>query len=336
MPELRQNIITREWVIIAKERAQRPHQFARPTRGAAPPPPHDPECPFCVGNERMTVRETYRISGEEGWQVRVVQNKFPALSPEGDRVRRIDGVHRSMSGVGYHEVVIEHPRHDKSPALYTHEEMTRVLLTYRHRYIELSRDQRIEAVIIFKNHGEGAGTSLVHPHSQIAAMPIVPTQIRNRMDEAIRYFDETGECIICATLRHELLDRQRIIETSDHFVAFIPYAALSPFHLWIFPRRHVSSFEAVLDHELRDLSRILTTVLAKLHVGLNNPDYNYSIRSIPSRDGQREYFHWYLTITPRLQRAAGFEIGSGMYINPSLPEESAQFLRDVHIPETHP
>ena len=332
MPELRQNIITREWVIIAKERAKRPHQFIRPDRGTLSLPRHDPHCPFCVGNEAMTIREVTRVTGDEGWRIRVVMNKYPALEPEGDRVRRIDGIYRSMTGVGYHEVVIEHRRHDLSPALFTPEEMYLVLETYHRRYVELTHDPRIEAVIIFKNHGEGAGTSLPHPHSQIAAMPIVPAQIRQRMEEAIRYFDETGECIFCATLRNEMLDRQRIIESSDHFVAFIPYAALSPFHLWIFPRRHVSSFESVLDLELRDLSHLLTTVLARLHYGLNDPDYNFSIRSVPSRDGQREYFHWYLTITPRLARTAGFEIGSGMYINPSLPEESAQFLRDVRIP----
>jgi UDPglucose--hexose-1-phosphate uridylyltransferase len=163
-------------------------------------------------------------------------------------------------------------------------------------------------------------------------MPIVPSQIRNRMEEAIRYFDESGECVFCATLRHELQDRQRIIAESPHFVAFTPYAALSPFHLWIFPRRHSSSFGEIFDHEVTDLAAILRTVLAKLYYGLNDPDFNYSIRSSLTRDGQREYFHWYLVIIPRVARTAGFEIGSGMYINPSLPEESAQFLRDVKLP----
>jgi UDPglucose--hexose-1-phosphate uridylyltransferase len=332
MPELRQNIITREWVIIAKERAKRPDEFVRPPRPAGTLPRYDPDCPFCVGNEHLTVRETYRVSGEKGWKVRVVMNKYPALSPEGDRVRHMEGIHRSMSGVGINEVIIEHPRHDLSPALYSVEEMTDVVGTYLHRYRELKKDPRVEAIIVFKNHGESAGTSLVHPHAQVAAMPIVPSQIRNRMDEAIRYFDETGECVFCTTLRHEMQERQRIVAESPHFVAFMPYAALSPFHLWIFPRRHASSFDEIFDHEVTDLASILRTILAKLYHGLNDPDYNYSIRSGLARDGQREYFHWYVAIIPRLAKTAGFEIGSGMYINTSVPEESAQFLRDVRIP----
>jgi UDPglucose--hexose-1-phosphate uridylyltransferase len=329
MPELRQNIITREWVIIAKDRAKRPHEFVRPAGQVVIPPRHDPACPFCVGNEAQTLDETFRISGPDGWKVRVVPNKFPALSHDGDRIRSVDGVFRSMTGVGFHEVVIEHPRHDLSPALYSVEEVENILRAYRHRYAAMQKDPRIEAVIIFKNHGEGAGTSLQHPHSQIAATPIVPSQIRHRMDEAIRFFDETGECVFCSTLRSELADRQRIIASNDQFVAFIPYAALSPFHLWIFPVQHESSFDQIRDDELSSFAAIVKTVLGKIHYGLNNPDYNFSIRSIPAREGSREYFHWYLTIIPRIARTAGFEIGSGMYINPSLPEESAEFLRGI-------
>ena len=331
MPELRQNIITREWVIIAKERAQRPDQFVRPKKESEPLPEFDPKCPFCPGNEAMSAAETYRVADRDGWKVRVVGNKFPALSQEGDRVRRVDGVFRSMSGVGFHEVVIENRRHDLAPALYSVEELKTVLGAYRARYMQIRKDPRVEAIIIFKNHGESAGTSLAHPHSQIAATPIVPTQIRHRMDEAIRFFDETGDCVFCTTLRRELADKHRIIASTDSFVAFIPYAALSPFHLWVFPVRHCSSFDEIEEYEITDLAATLKTVLGKLYHGLNDPDYNFSIRSIPAREGQREYFHWYLTIIPRIVRTAGFEIGSGMYINTAIPEVSAKFLREVNV-----
>jgi UDPglucose--hexose-1-phosphate uridylyltransferase len=151
------------------------------------------------------------------------------------------------------------------------------------------------------------------------------------MDEAIRFFDETGDCVFCTTLRRELADRHRIIASTDSFVAFIPYAALSPFHLWIFPVRHCSSFDEIEEYEITDLAATLRTVLGKLYHGLNDPDYNFSIRSIPAREGQREYFHWYLTVIPRIVRTAGFEIGSGMYINTAIPEESAKFLREVSV-----
>jgi UDPglucose--hexose-1-phosphate uridylyltransferase len=279
----------------------------------------------------MSAVETYRVADRDGWQVRVVENKFPALSREGDRVRRIDGVYRSMSGVGFHEVVVEHRRHDLSPALYSVEDLSRILVAYKERYRQIRKDTRVEAIIIFKNHGESAGTSLAHPHSQIAATPIVPTQVRHRLDEAIRFFDETGECVFCTTLRREVADRIRIVASTDSFVAFIPFAALSPFHLWIFPVRHCSSFDEIEEYEITDLAVTLRTVLGKLYYGLNDPDYNFSIRSIPAREGEREYFHWYLTVIPRIVRTAGFEIGSGMYINTSLPEESARFLRGVQI-----
>jgi UDPglucose--hexose-1-phosphate uridylyltransferase len=331
MPELRQNIITREWVIIATERAKRPDEFIRPKKTVNPVPAFDPGCPFCPGNESMSAAETYRVADREDWQVRVVENKFPALSREGDRVRQIDGVYRSMSGVGFHEVVVEHRRHDLSPALYSVEDLTKILVAYQQRYRQIRKDPRVEAIIIFKNHGESAGTSLAHPHSQIAATPIVPTQVRHRLDEAIRFFDETGECVFCTTLRRELADRIRIVASTDSFVVFIPFAALSPFHLWIFPIRHCSSFDEIEEYEIRDLAVTLRTVLGKLYYGLNDPDYNFSIRSIPAREGEREYFHWYLTVIPRIVRTAGFEIGSGMYINTSLPEESARFLRGVPL-----
>jgi UDPglucose--hexose-1-phosphate uridylyltransferase len=329
MPELRQNIITREWVIIAKERAKRPHELVAPARPQQTLPQYDPNCPFCPRNEGETILERYRIDGDGSWQVRVVANKFPALQAEGEKVRHIDGIFRSMTAVGYHEVVIEHPRHDLSPAVYSVAETVSVIEAYRQRYTALAQDPRIEAVIIFKNHGEGAGTSLQHPHSQIAATPIVPTQIRHRLEEAIRFFDESGDCVFCTTVKRELDDGTRIVAQNRDFVAFIPYAALSPFHLWIFPVQHQSSFDEISPQQIPAFAEVLQTVLAKISRGLNNPDYNFSIRSIPAREGHREYFHWYLTVIPRIGRTAGFEIGSGMYINPSIPEESARFLREA-------
>jgi UDPglucose--hexose-1-phosphate uridylyltransferase len=266
-----------------------------------------------------------------GWRVRVVPNKYPALIPTGDRVRKIEGIYRSLTAVGTHEVVVEHPRHDMTMALMQVSEVADVLQVYLQRYGHIRQDPRIEAIIIFKNHGEGAGTSLQHPHAQIAATPIVPNQFRMRMEEAIRYFDDTGECVFCSTLREELDDAERIVFETKHFVAFVPYAALSPFHTWIFPRRHASSFDEISNQEIDDLALNLRTVLAKLFKGLNNPDFNYSIRSIPTRDAHSEYFHWYVTIIPRVSKTAGFELGSGMYINTTVPEESARFLRDISI-----
>ena len=333
MAELRQNVITREWVIITPERAKRPDQFAAGNQTKPILSEYVPDCPFCAGNERYTLEESFRIPEKGNWKVRVIANKFPALSGKGNRVRKVDGIYRSMTAVGYHEVIVEHPHHNITTALMKSEEVVDILKVYRERYQAIKRDNRVEAIILFKNHGEGAGTSIVHPHSQLVATPIVPSQIRIRIDEAIRYFDDTGECVCCRTLQDEIRAKERLIFQSSNFVAFIPYAALSPFHTWIFPLRHASSFDEINDVEINDLAKCLKTVLAKLYFGLNNPDFNYSIRSIPTRDLHAEYFHWYLTIVPRVSKTAGFEIGSGMYVNTALPEESAAFLRDVSVPE---
>ena len=332
MSELRQNLITRDWVIIATERATRPDQFANTKKLPAVVPPHRADCPFCVGNEQDGTLETCRLGDRADWKVRAIRNKYPALSPTAEWMRISSGIHRTMAGIGVHEVIVEHPRHDLTTALLSIEEVANILLVYRQRYVEIRKNPHIETIIIFKNHGESAGTSLEHPHSQLAATPVVPSQFRSRIEEAIRYFDDTGECLFCRTLEDELAAKERLICESEHFVAFIPYAALSPFHTWIFPRRHSSSFDEITDPELTDLAYTLKTVLAKLYYGLNNPDYNYNIRSVPIALQGTKYFHWYIAIIPRVTKQAGFELGSGMFINTALPEESGAFLRSIEIP----
>lgn len=332
MTELRQNAITREWVIIAAERSRRPDEFRGKPVYLETRPTYRPDCPFCLGNEDLTGPEVYRLCNDLGWRVRAVLNKYPALSADGERLRNNHNLFRSVSGVGFHEVIIEHPRHDLTTALLPIEDVANILRMYRQRYSSLRIEPRIAAILIFKNHGASAGTSLEHPHSQLAALPIVPYEMRLRTQEAIRYFDDTGECIVCRTLADELAAGERIIFESEHFVSFIPYAALSPFHTWIFPRQHYSSFEDITDAEILDLSLVLKTTLAKLYYGLGDPAYNYVIRSSPTAEQRTEHFHWYLAIVPRLSLTAGFELGSGMYINTSLPEESAEFLRSIEMP----
>ncbi|MEW5945885.1 MAG: galactose-1-phosphate uridylyltransferase [bacterium] len=330
MPEIRQNIATKEWVIIATERSKRPHDFKAPERERAEKrAAFVPGCPFCPGNEGMTPDETFRIERGGAWSVRVTPNKFAALNREGERVRRIHGVERSMSGVGVHEVIVETPLHNKTIALLSGGEISDVLAAYRQRYESILADPRIELVIIFKNHGEAAGTSLEHPHSQLIALPIVPSQVRHRLQDALIFSDDYGECVYCRMLREERKDGRRVVAENEHFCAFILYAAASPFHIWVLPKRHAASFGAASDAELKNLADILGRVLRKLYFGLDDPDFNYVIRSAPNGLRNATYFHWYLSIVPRLGKAAGFELGSGMFINPSVPEESADFLRGV-------
>lgn len=329
MPELRQNIATKEWVIIATERAKRPEDFVQPHRPLTEHRPEwDADCPFCPGNEELEL-EVMRIPEHGPWHLRVLRNKYPALQREGERVRSFDGVHRQISGVGYHEVLVEAPRHNTCPALETATEVTLMLEAFKIRGKEIASDPRIEQIVFFKNHGEDAGTSLAHPHTQLIGLPIVPYHIRARTEEARRYFDDTGRCVLCHMLSDELDDGHRLVAQNKYFVAFIPYAALSPFHIWILPRDHGSNFLNVTSYELTDLGQLLRQVLHKIYVGLRDPDYNYVIRSAPIHDPGTEYLHWYVSVIPRVTQSAGFELGSGMFINTALPETSAAFLRAV-------
>ncbi|MGH9576706.1 MAG: galactose-1-phosphate uridylyltransferase [Terriglobales bacterium] len=332
MPEFRQNPITKEWVIIATERARRPDAFVRPPGPAVAQPAYYPECPFCPGNEHMSPAETWRHDTGGRWDVRVVPNKFSALSMDGKRTRFNQGLRHTASGVGIHEVIIETPQHNVPIALMPQEHVEIVMRSYKERYFSASDDPRVELITIFKNHGSSGGASQEHPHSQLIATPIISPQVRSRMETALRHFDEAGDCIFCKVLMDEMYDGKRIINENTHFVSFVPFASLSPFHTWIFPRRHQASFGEIRDDELRSLASILRETLARLYHGLGDPDYNYTIRTAPSENRYCKYYHWYLSLIPRLTKVAGFELGSGFFVNVTLPEENAEYLRGVLLP----
>lgn len=329
MLEIRQNIATREWVIISTDRARRPEEFAHADMGRREPlPAYAAHCPFCPGNEELDL-ERLRLPADGDWRLRVVQNRYPALREQGQYARYSDGVHLAISGVGYHEVVVESRLHNICTALESVEDVERTLEAFRLRSLAIREDPRIEQIIYFKNHGPSAGTSLPHPHAQLLALPVVPYNIRNRVEMARRYFDDHGVCVICHMREQEEREQVRVVLQSEYFTAFIPYAAFSPFHLWIVPRQHRASFLEIDCEEARDLAQVLREVLRKIYFGLNDPDFNYIIRSAPEREHRPTYLHWYISVIPRVTRSAGFELGSGMFINTSAPEESAGFLRLV-------
>jgi len=328
MSELRYNLVSGEWVVVSTERAKRPKDFLK-VKERIVLPKYKEDCPFCPGNESKTPGEIYRLGDEKSWKVRSVTNIFGALSMNTEHSRKLDGIFLSMGGFGVSEVLIEHPLHNMIIQQMNNEEVEDIIRMYRQRYIAMTHIEGIEAIMIFKNHGPMAGTSLEHPHSQMIATPIVPPQARSRVEKAVHYFDMTGQCVFCKTLEEELKAKKRVIFETDRFVAFLPFAGASPFTIWLFPRRHSAYFAHINDDEVKDLAINLKTVLQKLYYGLDNPDYNFTLRSIPVKERGTEYFHWYITIIPRLTQPAGFELGSGMFINTSLPEEAAEFLRQV-------
>ena len=332
MSQIRQNIATKEWVIIATERAQRPHVFAQPKETlTGDRPEQDRACPFCPGNEEPPPIEQFRIPSDGPWEARVVTNKYPALQQNGNAERHFDGIYRWLPGTGYHEVIVESRRHNTCLALARRDEAERTLNLMLNRGTFFASDTRIEHVIYFENHGRQAGTSLDHPHAQIVGLPMVPYNVRSRIEEARRYFDDTGHCVYCQMLADEEKSQERLLHVNEHCVAFIPYAAFSPFHTWIIPRRHTANFLEVTAAEIAGIAEALQTVMLRVYRGLRDPDYNIVLRTGPLRDVGREYVHWYITIIPRVTQAAGFEMGSGMFINTALPEESAAFLRGVTI-----
>jgi UDPglucose--hexose-1-phosphate uridylyltransferase len=336
MPELRQDPATKQWVIIATERAKRPHDFMKIKKPDSLPD-YQPNCPFCPGNESMTPPETtaYRsggLSNGPGWWVRVVPNKFSALVPEGSLSRKEEqAIFRKMDGVGKHEVIIETPQHNLHLPLMEDRQVEEIMLVYRERYLTLREDPRFKLIIIFRNHGSHAGTSLEHPHSQLVAMPIVPLSIRYRFEKAAHHFDDDGTCVYCDVLREGLRERKRLILETDQFATFHPFASRAPFETWIIPKKHHASFGSISVDEAKEFAWVLKRTLFQLYQGLNNPDYNFIIHTAPIKDEHEDYFHWHLQILPRLVTPAGFELGTGMFINTALPEETAAFIRDLPI-----
>ena len=331
MPELHQNFFTKEWVIIATERAKRPEELAthRPVQDV---PAFVETCPFCPGNESKTPPEVLRIrtdAGDGPWAVRVIPNKFCALSSEAQPTRSLQHLRRRVDGFGFHEVIVDSPDHARCMALLPDAQVANILRAYKQRYNALSLDQRVVHITIFKNHGADAGASLQHPHSQLIATPVIPSQVRHRLFEALRHYDDVGECMYCHMMEREIEDQTRIVVKSEHFVAMEVFAAATPFATHIFPMRHMASFGDITDIEVADLAHVLRKLLGKIYVGLENPDLNFTVRSSPAEYAGARHFHWYVSVIPRLTRVAGFELGSGMFINTVLPEAAAEFLRNV-------
>lgn len=327
MSVLRFDTSTADWVIFAPSRALRPHDGHfrsakhESDKGSA-------RCPFCPGNEAFTPPEIFGIRDGSQWKVRVVANKFPALRIEDDLRRQGDSFY-SMGGCGAHEVIIESPDHSTFLAQQPVSQIQAVLQTAQWRSQDLMRDKRFQTAIVFKNHGEAAGTSLPHPHWQVIATPIVPRTLRLKHSIATEYFDRTGDCLYCVMRDNELAAEVRMIGQNAHFVAFLPFASHLPFETWIMPKQHQASFAKVPSEQLGSLASILQTVLLRLASGLDDPAFNLTIDTVSRGDEDKAYFLWHLRILPRLTTPAGFELGSGMSINTVMPEDAAAFLSEV-------
>jgi UDPglucose--hexose-1-phosphate uridylyltransferase len=329
MSTLRQDPTTRQWVIVAPVRADRPHQPAPVKRPKLPE--MDPSCPFCPGNEDQTPPEIARYPKDGEWQVRVFPNLYAALSGDGSVARSGPPLFRQMPGVGGHEVVVESRRHNGRIDEMTTEEVARIIETWRARYRTLIEQPHIRAVVVFKNFGVLAGTSLVHPHSQIVATPVFLPRLLRRVDVATRYYDENGSCVYDDVIAAEREAGIRVVDECGSFLAFEPWAAASPFETWVMPSFHQSSFGDLADDEIDDLATILIRTLAAVRRACGDPDFNLVLFSAPSNGQMDRVFHWHIKLLPRLTTTAGFELGSAMNINTVTAEDAAEGLRKALV-----
>jgi len=281
----------------------------------------------------MAYREPGTQPNGPGWRVRVVPNLFPALQIEGDLDKRGEGIYDRMNGIGAHEVIIETPKHVLSLSALSNENVEEVLWTYRDRLVDLKKDKRFIYGMLFKNVGRAAGASLEHTHSQLIVTPIVPKNVADEMKGAQDFYGYRGRCIFCDMVEQELQTAKRVVLEGENFIAFEPFASRFPFETWLLPKRHASHFENLQKLGIAELAADLKTILAKLEQALDYPPYNYVIHTAPFNVGDLEYYHWHIEIIPRLTRVAGFEWGTGFYINPVPPESAAEYLREVE-PET--
>ena len=331
MPDLRRDPIVGRWVIIATERARRPFDLVRPSE-----PAKAGLCPFCPGQEDKTPREVY-VTGRApsaaangpGWRLRVVPNRFPALKIEGDLDREAEGIYDRMNGVGAHEVIIETPLHDRRMKDLSDAELTEVLFSFKARILDLRNDLRFRYILLFKNEGQLAGASLDHAHSQLIALPVVPRQVVEEIEGAKRHYEHKERCIFCDIVGQERKERARLVHENEEFVVFAPWAPRSPFETWIVPKRHESNYEAEPKERLSLCAQALGTTLRRLSAALGDPAFNFIVHSNPLRDAASPSYHWHIEVMPALTHIAGFEWGSGFYINPVPPEEAAEFLRSV-------
>jgi len=325
MSVLRQDPTTKEWVIIAPQRGRRPHGPVKLPRPRLPK--REAGCPFCPGNEEKTPPEILRVEGDGGWRIRVVPNLFAAVESDGSTERAGFGLLREMEGVGAHEVIVESPLHNARMDEMAPEQIAEILRVWRDRYAALEDRPWARAVVLFKNFGAMAGTSLPHPHSQIVAIPVFTPESLHRQSVATRYFDDTGHCVYEDVVHEEVAARDRLITEEGRLLAFAPFASRVPYETWIVPTVHEPSFSRIREGDLRDLAVLLRRTLEALRRAAADPDFNLVVSSPPSGSEDEPACLWTIRILPRLSTFAGFELGSGMSINTVAPEDAAAGLR---------
>lgn len=325
--ELRQDLVSGDWVVIALLRGKRPHAFAGKPASMKQPLS---KCPFEGIMEKEKPLAQYNYSDtKKGWSVIAIPNKFPAFVHGVCGAFVQEGPYRMTEGVGFHEIFIFRDHKRFIPDLIL-EEVGNLFRAYRDRYRSVCCDGCVAYASIFHNHGKDAGASLAHPHSQMIALPVIPPDVSRSIHGSERYFHEHGTCVHCEMIQYELRVKERVIAENDRFVLVAPFASKIGFELRILPKIHQPSFGMLQDEDISMVAEMLKTGLAKLRTGLNDPAFNFFIHTAP--DGEKHaHYHWHIEIVPKTSVWAGFEIGTGIEISSISPEDAATFLRKVKI-----
>ncbi|MFC1640612.1 galactose-1-phosphate uridylyltransferase [Patescibacteria group bacterium] len=327
MPELRQNPLTKKWVVIAVERSKRPDNFEHEEE--ANKKPFDP---FVQGKEKDTPEEIYAVRKEgtkpntRGWSIRVIPNLFPILSGDEKLKKTRDGMYTQATGSGAHELIITvGPERDE--AKMTVPELKGLIDVFQMRHVEVGKDDKIKYVQIFKNHKGVAGASIRHPHHQLVGLPIVSENIQEELDAMKRYKKRTGRTILQDMIKQEKHDKKRVVHENKDFIVFCPFFSESPFEVWIAPKRPRPLFEKLSDAQKKSMADAMQCALGKMWNTLKNPPMNYFIHTAPTDGQNHDYFHWHVKMFPRITIRAGFEMGTGIIVNVVAPEEAAKFFR---------
>jgi len=326
-PQTRQDRITKQWVACAPDRSARPKKTTAPSPNASPDDTPVEGCPFCPGHEDQLPTVLWELAADDDrpWRTRAVPNKFAALSPDPPEVEDPPALYRTRRSHGRQEVIIDTPDHHQGLAQMPVAQVDALLRTYLARYRTL-RDADLYP-FLFRNHGAKAGASIPHPHSQLIGTDVPPPQIDREETGARERYKETGQCPYCEMIETELEAEARLVQTSEDFVAFVPFAARVPYEMWILPRRHEPEVGRLANEERRGLAAMLRTVVRRLQASLGNPAYNFFVRTALQPGSDASHLHWSLRLQPRTNVEAGFELSTGLRINPSLPERDAAVLR---------
>ncbi|MEX0870097.1 MAG: galactose-1-phosphate uridylyltransferase [Candidatus Spechtbacterales bacterium] len=325
--ELRRDLVTGDWVLVATGRAQRPQLYIKKDKDAFVDGYED--CPFedpqASGNEKPLLQ--YKNKQHPDWSLQVIPNKYPAFRhQEGCGVIGRQGIFSVREGRGFHEVIITRD-HEKHIALLERDDVAEVVRAYQERYIALKDDECVEYISIFHNHGREAGASLPHPHSQLIAIPVTPSDVRRSLRGSNTYFRRNGRCVHCDIISWELDLKERIIYENKDFVAFCPFVSRTAFEIRIFPKKHEPYLSNVALKDLSEFADALRNSLKMLYDVLDDPSYNFFIHTAPVDAREYPNYHWHVEIIPKTAIWAGFELGTGIEISTIEPKAAAEYLR---------